>query len=87
MHEGMPIPDVTFIVDVPAKIAKERMSKDNRDEHKFESDMNFQEKVRQKYLEAGKHFPGEKIIIIEGTKSIEEMHKQIVEEFEKAIKN
>ncbi|OGJ18869.1 dTMP kinase [Candidatus Pacearchaeota archaeon RBG_13_36_9] len=83
MHEGMPIPDITFIVDVPAEIGGERMDKDNRDKHRLKASTEFQEKVRQKYLESVKHLPDEKIFIIDGTKSVEEIHKQITEEFEK----
>ncbi len=85
MHNGLPIPDITFIVDVPAKIGQERMDKDNRTKHRLEASTEFQEKVRQKYMETLKHLPNEKIVIIDGTKSVEEIHKQITEEFEKLI--
>lgn len=83
MHDELPIPDITFIIDTPAEIAAERMKKDDRDEHKFESDLNFQKKVKENYLESINHHPNEKIIVIDGNKSIEEIFNKIVEEFEK----
>jgi len=76
-HKGMPIPDITFIIDTPAEIAAERMKKDSRNEHKFENNLNFQRKLRSKYLEMQKYFPDENIIIINGAKTIKEIAEKI----------
>ena len=82
MHKGLPIPDIIFVVDVPAKTAIARMKKDaKRDkgkEHKFEKDMKFMEKLRMKYFELAK-LPRHNVIMIDGRKSPDEI-------FEKQIK-
>jgi dTMP kinase len=78
MHESLLVPDLAIIFDVPSPVSAERMNGDNRKEHKFEADKEFQEKVRQKYLEMPKFLPGEKIIIIDATKSIEEVKQEII---------
>jgi len=76
LQEDMPVPDAVFLIDTPAEIAAERMKKDSRDEQKFEANLNFQKKVRQKYLELAKLFPN-KIFIVDGTKSVEEISTEI----------
>lgn len=79
MHKDMIIPDLILIFDSPIEVVRERMSRDMRDEHKFESNIEFQEKLRQKYLELPKIFPDEKIIIIDGNKTIKEVEKELIE--------
>jgi len=79
MHNGLPHPDQTFLVDVPVEVAIERMKNDKsrNTEQKFEKDRFFIEKLRKNYLalcQLNYH-----IDIIEGTKSIEDI-------FEKQIK-
>jgi dTMP kinase len=88
-HEGLPVPDITFVVDVPAIIASERMKKDaiKRNEHKFEKNMEFLEEVRQNYHIAKKLLEGENIFIVDGTKNIEEVFKEIKIIFEKICIN
>lgn len=85
MHKGMPVPDLVLVFDVPVNIAKERMSRDSRNEHKFESNTEFQEKLRQKYLELPKILPGENIIIINGEKSKECVEKELIGILDKEI--
>ncbi len=88
-HEGLPVPDITFIIDVPSKDAAFRMQKDNkRDigrEHKFEADSEFQETIRQNYLKAKQLSPNDKIFIIDGNRNQEIIHKEVVEIFEREI--
>ncbi len=85
-HEGMPIPDITFVVDVPVDVASERMKKEKgRNMHKFEADNDFLEKVRQNYSKAKELLVGEKIIIINGDKNPEEVFEEIKTSFEKFI--
>ncbi len=84
MHEGMPVPDYVFIIDVPATTSSERMKKNSekRDEkHKFEKNLEFLEKVRQNYLKIPEIFPKERIIIVDGSKSIEEISEEIKKYF------
>ncbi len=83
MHKDIIIPDIILIFDSPVEVVRERMSRDMRDEHKFESNIEFQKKLRQKYLELPKIFPDEKIIIIDGNKTIPEVEKEIIEIFKK----
>ena len=85
MHANLPIPDITIIVDLPAERAAERMSRDNRNEHKFEADVQFQEKTRQNYLKLQKVLSNEKIRIVDGTKSIEELTKDIIKIIDEII--
>ncbi|MBR9706169.1 dTMP kinase [Candidatus Pacearchaeota archaeon] len=86
LHIGLPVPDITFIIDTPTEIARQRMNLDNvRDknkEHKFEADINFQNQVRKNYLLAKNHLSEEHIKIIDGTKSINEIESQVKSEFD-----
>lgn len=86
MHRGIIKPNLTFIVDVPAEIAIERMKKDNERnvEQKFEKQIEFIEKLRQNYLALQKQLPERRIIIIDGTPSVEDIfEKQIKPAFDK----
>jgi dTMP kinase len=81
---GKAVPDLTFFIDVPIYEMVKRMSKVNKVElDRIESaKVDFYERVRNGYLylaEKEKRF-----IRIDGTKSIDEIHKTIVEEIIKA---
>ncbi len=90
-HDGLPVPDITFIVDISAIQCSERMKKDsmreNGKEHKFEADLDFLEKVRQNYFKARELLAEEKIFTIDGNRDIDSIHKEIIEIFEKEILN
>jgi dTMP kinase len=85
-HRDMPVPDLTFIVDVPVEVAVERMKKDaereGEREHKFESDTEFMEKLRRNYLGLKELLPNERIVIIDGNKVPFEVHREIVRAYE-----
>ncbi|MEK6886167.1 MAG: dTMP kinase [Nanoarchaeota archaeon] len=86
MHSGLPIPDLTYIVNVPVKVATERMKKDGerKEEQKFEKDIDFIEKLRQKYLELPWKLHNHNVVVIDGTKTPEEIfEKQIKPAFDK----
>jgi len=88
LHENMPVPDFTFIMDVPSEIAFNRIHKrDTRvkipGSNKFEEDISFLEKVRKNYLKMPEIFPNEKIIIMDGSKSVEEIFDEIKKYFPK----
>jgi dTMP kinase len=83
MHQGLPIPNITFIIDTPVQTAKERMKNDSRNEHKFEAHLDFQSKVRENYLKSPSDFPEEKIVIIDGNQSIKDIKENILEHLEK----
>ncbi len=81
---GKAVPDLTFFIDVPIDEMANRMSKVKKVElDRIESaKVDFYERVRNGYL-----FLAEKenrFIRIDGTKSIDEIHKTIVEEILKA---
>lgn len=82
-HENMFIPDFVFIIDTPVEIAFKRMQEkiikkeQKLEENKFEENRDFLEKVRQNYLKMPSLFPEEKIIIIDGSKNIEEIFEEI----------
>ncbi len=75
-HKDMPTPDLVLIFDVPVEVAIERMSKDKRKEHKFESSLEFQKKLRESYLKLPEIFPEENIVVIDGTKTVGEVSEE-----------
>jgi dTMP kinase len=77
-HQAMPIPDLVFLIDIPIEVALERMAKqkDGR-EAKFESDLDFQGKLRENYLSLKFKLPREPIYIIDGSQPIEKVHQDI----------
>ena len=98
-HEGLPVPDITFIVDLSAQDSALRMQKEDsklkmenensggRNEHKFEADLNFLEQVRQNYLKTKQFLPNEKIFIIDGRGDVESVFNEIISVFEKEFGN
>jgi len=85
-HKDMPTPDLVLIFDVPISVARERMKKDLRKEHKFEADKEFQKKLRKSYLKLPEIFPEENIIIIDGTKTIDEVSLEVRKILDKYFK-
>ena len=77
---GKTVPDITFIIDIPVKVAEERKkNKTNLDLDRIEiSDSVFYEKVREGYLTIAKK--EKRFRIIDGTAEITEMHKKILNE-------
>jgi len=84
MHKGLPVPDIIFLVDVPAKEAVRRMKNDKNErakKHKFEKDIKFMQKLRQNYLKLAT-INNHNVVILDGTKSINHIfEKQIVPAF------
>lgn len=83
---GETIPDITFIIDIPVSVAVNRKAEKTHQElDRIEVSSNdFFEKVRNGYLTLAKN--EKRFRIIDGTKSIEEIHKLIInyiEELEK----
>lgn len=88
MHKNILIPDLALIIDVPAEIALERIAKDDGREYKevFEQ-KNFQEKLRENFIALPEQLPGEKIIIIDGNKQIDEVFEFVKKEVDKIYKS
>ena len=68
-------PDLTFVFDIDTDTSMERVGK-NKD--RMESaGLEFQKKVRNGYLELAKKEP-ERIKVVDASKSIEEIHEQVI---------
>lgn len=68
-------PDLTFVFDIDTETSMERVGK-NKD--RMESaGLEFQKKVRNGYLELAKKEP-ERIKVVDASKSIEEIHEQVI---------
>lgn len=75
---GETIPDITFIIDIPVEVAVKRKSeKTHKELDRIEVSSNdFFEKVRNGYLTLAKN--EKRFRVIDGTQSIEGIHKLIV---------
>ncbi|PIW69761.1 MAG: dTMP kinase [Ignavibacteriales bacterium CG12_big_fil_rev_8_21_14_0_65_30_8] len=76
---GLAIPDLTFFIDLPLKEIEKRRTKfgaNNLDRIEL-SENAFYNRVQQGYIEMCKN--EKRFITIDGTKSIEEIHKQIID--------
>ena len=74
------IPDITFIIDIPVSVANERkMKKSESSLDRMELSNNiFFERVRDGYLTMAKN--EKRFRVIDGTSTIEEINKEIIEE-------
>lgn len=90
-HLGLPVPDITFVIDIPSIEASLRMKRDMiRDptkEHKFESNIDFLESVRQNYFKVKSILNEERIFIIDGTRDMDTIAREIIDIFDKEIIN
>lgn len=77
---GETLPDITFFIDIPNEIAIERkLKKSHSDLDRIEvSDNTFYERVREGYLYLSKQ--EKRYRVIDGTQSIENINKQIIDE-------
>ena len=76
--EGL-LPDVTFLLDVPAALAKERQGQSERSFDRLEAEaLDFHERVRESYLAIAKEFP-QRVVVLDGTQPIETIHQLIVQ--------
>lgn len=77
-------PDLTLIVDVPAEEGMERLEKrDGKTTVIFEK-LKFQQELRKRYLELEDELD-EKIEMIDGMKTVEDVHEDIKETVEEEI--
>lgn len=73
------LPDLTILLDLPAEVAKERQSGQDRKFDRLEAeDLDFHERVRQAYLERAGAHPG-RFLVVDGTKPVEAIHEQITQ--------
>lgn len=77
MHKGLVVPDLILILDLPAEEALRRRVGSKTTPELFEK-LEFQEAVRTNYLALKDKLSEENIVVVDGAKSIEEVHKEIV---------
>lgn len=78
-------PDVTYIVDVPVEIGLDRLHNGTKAEDidRLESeDIDFHKRVRAGFLELAEKDP-ERVVVINGTKNVEEIHQDIMKDMKK----
>ena len=78
-------PDVTYIIDVPVEIGLDRLHNGTKAEDidRLESeDIDFHRRVRTGYLKLAEIEP-ERLEVIDGTKSVEEIHQDIMKNMKK----
>jgi len=85
----LPIPDMCFIIDTSPEESSKRMKKEDVSirgkEHKFESHLDFVKKLRENYHKSKELLPNEKIFIINGERSPEDISNEIKQIFDKEI--
>jgi dTMP kinase len=87
-HSGFPVPDITYIIDVPVSVARERMVlEEERNEQKFEKDIKFAEKVRKNYHLAKEMLIFENIFVVDGSGREEDVFGEIKEIYEREFRN
>jgi len=75
-QEGILAPNLTILLDLPAKTALQRVLGRDGSNEKFENE-DFEEKVRQNYLQLTRLFPHEKFAVIDAAKEKEEVWQQV----------
>ena len=86
---NFPIPNLTFLLDLPVEIANARIKEKNH----LETDLSFQHRARMGYLELANPYEKrmgapfhQRIYTIDATLSIEEQHQYIISIYDKYIK-
>ena len=86
MHKGMPIPDLTLILDIDVNIAISRIKADPKRNifDKFEQ-KDFLNKVRQNFLAMKTLLPKENLVYLNASKSKEEVFQEAKKEVNKIL--
>ena len=77
-------PDLTFVFDIDVETSMKRVGKEK--DRMESAGIDLHNRVRKGYLELAKQEP-QRIKVLDATKSIEEIHKNVVEIFENIHKN
>ena len=75
-------PDLTFVFDIDVETSMKRVGKEK--DRMESAGIDFHNRVRQGYLELAKQEP-QRIKVLDATKSIENIHKKVVEIFKNLI--
>lgn len=78
------LPTLTFYIDLDPKIGLDRIKNRKKSDRLDREELKFHNKVREGYLEVAKLYP-ERIVKIDGTKSIAEITIIIIEEINKRL--
>lgn len=71
-------PDLDIVIDIPAEISMSRKGKHNNGQNdKYESDLEMLKRVRENYKSFSTYYSAPVKKIVDGTKSIEEIHNEI----------
>jgi dTMP kinase len=72
-------PDLTIIIDCEPEACIERIEKNRRmDERKKFETLVFLKKLRKYFLQLPKVLKGEKIVVVDGNRSVEEVYDEVV---------
>lgn len=78
------LPTLTFYIDLDPKIGLDRIKNRKKSDRLDREELKFHNKVREGYLEVAKLYP-ERIVKIDGTKSIAEITIIVIEEINKRL--
>lgn len=85
VHKGMLKPDAVFVLDIDENTALKRISSSKRGKIELFEKKVFLKKARKKFLALKKFFPGEKIIIVDGSKPLKEVSQKVFSLLEKNV--
>jgi dTMP kinase len=74
------VPDITFLIDLPVEMGLSRIKPDEADRLERES-LEFHEQVRQGFLELA--HKEKRIVLINGQNSIDEINRNVIDEYKK----
>jgi len=88
LNSRFPKPDLTIFIDVPAEVCMKRMENDPAEKRKPNNRMKFEKleflkKLRSNYLQLPNVLKNEKIVVVDGNRSLEEVYADIMKEVEK----
>jgi dTMP kinase len=75
---GRTYPDLTFLLDVPVEIGLERRGRTDKMDRLDMEKRDFHEKVRQAYLQLAKKNDRKRWVVVDATKSIDEVEREII---------
>lgn len=84
-HEGMLVPDLTLILDVPAEVAIERIAKDTGRAKEMFDQLLFQDRLRHNYLRLPNILHNEKIVVVDANKLKETVFEKVKSLVDKVI--
>lgn len=72
-HTGMPFPDLTIILDLPAEAARARREAAGSTDVFDRAKLDWVKSLRQRFLDLPQHFPEAKFVVVDATLSREEV--------------